>query len=134
MMALMHALVTGRAGFIGSALTVRLIADGNKADVLDDLRRGALDNSASLPDRVDVHQVDLTGTGIQTSNRALHGVVARAVAVADEPAFAPPRLGDLPASAPDPSRAVVELWWRPQCPLQDGIERTVRYFRASLES
>ena len=42
----MHALVTGGAGFIGSTLVDRLLAEGNTVDVVDDLSTGALANLA----------------------------------------------------------------------------------------
>ena len=43
-----HFLVTGGAGFIGSHLCDRLLADGNRVTVLDDLSTGNYDNVASL--------------------------------------------------------------------------------------
>jgi UDP-glucose 4-epimerase len=43
----MRALVTGGAGFIGSHLVDRLVADGHHADVVDDLSAGRLDNLAA---------------------------------------------------------------------------------------
>ncbi len=42
----MRALVTGGAGFIGSALVDRLLAEGHRVDVVDDLSSGSLNNLA----------------------------------------------------------------------------------------
>ncbi len=69
------------------------------------------------------------GTGVQTSDRELHTLVARAANAPDEPTFAPARLGDLRASALDASAAAADLGWRPQVDLAEGIRRTVDYFR-----
>jgi len=46
------ALVTGGAGFIGSALVRRLLAEGAAVRILDDLSSGRLANLAGLEDRV----------------------------------------------------------------------------------
>jgi UDP-glucose 4-epimerase len=43
----MRALVTGGAGFIGSTLVDRLLAEGHQVDVIDDLSTGSLANLAS---------------------------------------------------------------------------------------
>ncbi|WP_031464795.1 NAD-dependent epimerase/dehydratase family protein [Sciscionella sediminilitoris] len=69
------------------------------------------------------------GTGVRTSDRELHGLVARAASAADEPEYAPARLGDLRDSALDASRAGAELGWRPQVDIAEGVRRTVDYFR-----
>ncbi|MCB0924318.1 MAG: GDP-mannose 4,6-dehydratase [Mycobacterium sp.] len=70
------------------------------------------------------------GTGVETSDRELHTEVAAAAGVADDPTFAPPRLGDLRRSCLDASRARTVLGWSPQVALADGLRRTVEYFRA----
>ena len=42
----MRTLVTGGAGFIGSTLVDRLLAEGHQVDVVDDLSMGRLNNLA----------------------------------------------------------------------------------------
>lgn len=69
------------------------------------------------------------GTGIETSDRQLHTAVAKAAGAADEPEFAPPRLGDLERSCLDVRKAEMVLGWRPRVPLAEGVARTVDYFR-----
>ncbi len=69
------------------------------------------------------------GTGTQTSDRELHRLVATAAGARDEPRFAPARLGDLRASALDPTAARDVLGWTPQVTLDEGVARTVAHFR-----
>ena len=69
------------------------------------------------------------GTGVETSDRQLHSAVAAAVGAPDEPEFHPERLGDLKRSCLDARLARMVLGWKPQIKLDEGIRRTVDYFR-----
>jgi UDP-glucose 4-epimerase len=59
----MRMLVTGGAGFIGSTLVDRLLAEGHTVDVVDDLSTGSLANladaRASSAGHLTVHQMDV---------------------------------------------------------------------------
>ncbi|MEU9891706.1 NAD-dependent epimerase/dehydratase family protein [Sphaerisporangium sp. NPDC051011] len=70
------------------------------------------------------------GTGVQTTDRALHTLVAAAAGAPDAPAFAPARLGDLPAMAVDPAPAREGLGWRPRTDLLTGLKATVEWARS----
>jgi UDP-glucose 4-epimerase len=70
------------------------------------------------------------GTGVQTSDRELHRLVAEATGASDEPGSAPARPGDVRASALDGNAARRELGWSPQVPVADGVRRTVEWFGA----
>src|SRR2546427_8924921 len=52
-------LVTGVAGFIGSNLAERLVADGNRVVGVDNLSYGLLEQ---VPDRVEFHRGDIRDT------------------------------------------------------------------------
>lgn len=59
----MKTLVTGGAGFIGSTLVDRLLAEGHEVEVLDDLTTGSLANLADArgdrTHRLSFHQIDI---------------------------------------------------------------------------
>lgn len=54
----MHILITGGAGFIGSHLTERLIGDGHRVTVLDDLSTGLMSNLTGVAKRPDFSFVE----------------------------------------------------------------------------
>ena len=70
------------------------------------------------------------GTGVETSVRQLHTVIAKAAGAADEPEFHPPRLGELKRSCLDISLAKRVLGWEPKVDIAEGVARTVEYFRS----
>ena len=59
----MHALVTGGAGFIGSTLVDRLLAEGHEVDVVDDLSSGSMANladaRAGVDHKLNFHRMDI---------------------------------------------------------------------------
>jgi nucleoside-diphosphate-sugar epimerase len=69
-----HILVTGGAGFIGSHLVERLLNDGKKVVVIDDLSTGSLENLLSVEKnpRLRIVQSKISACG------ELHGLVAGA--------------------------------------------------------
>ncbi|MFG1944913.1 NAD-dependent epimerase/dehydratase family protein [Nonomuraea sp. NPDC048826] len=70
------------------------------------------------------------GTGIQTTDRRLHSLIADAAGAPDKPGFAPPRPGDLPAMAVDPVPAYEGLGWEPRVDLSTGVKLTVEWARS----
>lgn len=74
------------------------------------------------------------GTGVQTTDRRLHTLVAEVAGAPDRPGFAPPRLGDLPAMAVDPAPAAAGLGWRPRTDLRVGLKITADWARSTLTS
>jgi UDP-glucose 4-epimerase len=69
------------------------------------------------------------GTGVETSVRQLHSVIAAAAGAPDEPEFHPARLGELKRSSLDISLAKQVLGWTPKVAIPEGVARTVEYFR-----
>ena len=74
----MRVMVTGGAGFIGSTLVDRLLAEGHEVDVVDDLSTGTLANLAGArsrkPGRFTFHRLDI---GTPDKYLAAHADVLR---------------------------------------------------------
>jgi UDP-glucose 4-epimerase len=73
------------------------------------------------------------GTGVQTTVTELHQLISAAVGVSRPPDHAEGRIGEVHASALEPSRAGRVLGWKPDTNLTEGIERTIDWLRAVLD-
>lgn len=64
----MRVLITGGAGFLGSALAERLLAENHRVDIVDDLSTGALSNLAEArrenSRQLSFHQLDIRSAGL----------------------------------------------------------------------
>jgi UDP-glucose 4-epimerase len=70
------------------------------------------------------------GTGRETSVNALYASLARAAGETRPAHHAPARPGEQLRSVISPRRAAAQLGWKPEVELADGLDRTLRYFRA----
>ncbi len=69
------------------------------------------------------------GTGIETEVNQLYALLARAAGV-DRPAqHAPAKPGEQMRSSVDPGLAAKVLGWRPAVALEEGLQRTIGWFR-----
>lgn len=85
----MRVLVTGGAGFIGSALVDRLLAEGHDVDVIDDLTGGSLANLAEAranpAGKVTFHHLDVRSPDVvELVARRQPAVVFHLAGIADE--------------------------------------------------
>ncbi|KAA0239556.1 MAG: NAD-dependent epimerase/dehydratase family protein [Dehalococcoidia bacterium] len=71
------------------------------------------------------------GTGRGTSVNAIFGALQRATGDTTAPLHGPPRPGDVRRIWLDSARAKRVLGWEPEVDLDDGIARTVEWFRAN---
>ncbi|MGH9073917.1 MAG: NAD-dependent epimerase/dehydratase family protein, partial [Acidimicrobiales bacterium] len=69
------------------------------------------------------------GTGVETSVRDLHDVMARAAGAELAPALAPPRPGEQQRSCLDPGRAFASLGWKPWTGLEEGTAAVLESVR-----
>jgi UDP-glucose 4-epimerase len=116
------------AGRLLAGETPTIFGDGNQtrdfvfvADVVDAFARARTAGSGLLAN---------IGTGTETSVNDLFATMARLTGF-DKPAdYAPARPGELTRSALDPTLAGAELGWKPVHSLEDGLDRTLDWFRA----
>jgi len=69
------------------------------------------------------------GTGVETSVNDLYGSMARSTGFNDPPSYAPARAGELARSALAVGRAKEQLGWEPFTSLDDGVAKTLDWFR-----
>jgi UDP-glucose 4-epimerase len=72
------------------------------------------------------------GTGVETSVVDLYGKMAAIVGTTVQPRFAAARPGEQRRSCLDPSRAAKDLGWEPWTSLDEGLVRTIDWFREYL--
>jgi UDP-glucose 4-epimerase len=70
------------------------------------------------------------GTGVETDVNRLHAIMAKAAGIDAAPQYAPARPGEQKRSCIDPSAASKAIGWRPEVVVEDGLVRTVEFFRA----
>jgi len=71
------------------------------------------------------------GTGRGTTVNELFKMLKSITGYSDEPEYAPPRKGDVRKSILDCSKAKEILGWEPEVSLEEGLRRTVEYFKTS---
>ena len=118
-------LLSGRAAAAGQHHGLH---PGFQAKTLAQLGHDGLYFRAATTEKAAGHRFNI-GTGVATSDRQLHTLVAETIGVADNPDFAPPRLGDVARSALDAARAREVLGWAPRTDIAAGVARTVDFFR-----
>ena len=70
------------------------------------------------------------GTNRPTNVRQLYASIIKAMGLKVKPVFGPPRAGDLKANYLSYARARRELGWSPKVGLDEGIAKTVEFFRS----
>jgi UDP-glucose 4-epimerase len=74
------------------------------------------------------------GSGVETSVQQLFDLMARATGYPEPARYGPLRIGELNRSALDPGRAAIHLGWKPYTALEEGLERSIDWFRDHADS
>ncbi len=82
----------------------------------------------------EVEGVFNVATGRETSTRRVFDLVREATGFRGQPRYGPPRPGDVRRICLDVRRAEQVLGWRPRVGLEEGIARTVEWFRSRRRS
>lgn len=69
------------------------------------------------------------GTGVETTVNQLYKALLEVMRLERPARYGPPRVGEQRRSAVEINKAARELGWRPEISLQEGLARTVEFFR-----
>ena len=69
------------------------------------------------------------GTGIETDVNQIYAHLARAAGVSRPAEHAPGRMGEQKRSCVDPAAAAKAIGWKPEVGIEDGLARTLDFFR-----
>jgi UDP-glucose 4-epimerase len=116
------------AGKLLAGETPMIFGDGEQTrdfvfvdDVVDAFARARFGGSGLLAN---------VGTGTETSVNDLFAAMARVTGFTEPAVYAPARPGELARSALDPTLLGEQLGWKPAHTLDDGLARTLDWFRA----
>ena len=74
------------------------------------------------------------GTGVETDVNELYARLARAAGAEAAPLHGPAKPGEQSRSCVDPSAARAALGWKPEVTLDDGLARTLAFFRGRMKA
>lgn len=72
------------------------------------------------------------GSGTGTDINTLFGKLSEIILFAGEPVYGPPKPGEVTKSFIDASKARKDMGWEPIVTLEEGLKKTVEYFRTHL--
>lgn len=78
-------------------------------------------------DRIGIYNV---GTGVPTSINTVHEFLTEIIHYDQQPTYVPRPVGEVIATYLDSSKAERELGWKAEVPLEEGLRRTVEWFRS----
>jgi len=128
----------GEAGVV--AIFAQAILDGRTPTINGDglyVRDYVYAGDVARANYLSIEQVDCDffniGTGVQTDVNQLYEMIAKIVGFDKGANSGPHRPGDLRRNYLDASKAERVLGWEPEVSLEEGLKRTVEYFKAGKE-
>lgn len=106
----------------------RITGDGEQVRdfaYVEDIARANL--LALTSDKVGIYNV---GTGVPTSINTVHDYLTEITHYDQPPTYIPRPVGEVLQTYLDSSKAERDLGWRAQVPLEEGLRRTVEWFRS----